>query len=230
MPKRPEPGLRSSPRKSASMPAAILRIVVLPQPEGPISAPNDPASSRTFKPLITSTGVPSADRKLFASMRSSSGAASPAVCASFKRLYQKAFDHEHEHDEADRIAQYPGHVEQRECRTQHKPYAVWASEQLDHKHDLPDDGQTRARACRQIGRKLRHHDVTNSLESRELKCLRHLVDLRIERAGAFTHDDNDIRQFIDGYRQDRRGLVGADPDIGENDHYQPRHVDQHDQP
>ena len=80
-------------RKSRSNPAAIFRIVVLPQPEGPISAPNDPASSRSSRPRMTSTGVPSADRKVFASMRSSSGAASPADCASFKRLYQKAFDH-----------------------------------------------------------------------------------------------------------------------------------------
>ena len=100
------------------------RIVVLPQPEGPISAPNDPASSRSSRPRTTSTGVPSADRKLFASMRSSSGAASPAVCASFKRLHQKAFDHKHKHDEADRIAQYPGHVEQRESRAQDEPDAV----------------------------------------------------------------------------------------------------------
>src|ERR1700709_723948 len=122
-------------------------------------------------------------------MRSSSGAASPAVCASFKRLYQKAFDHKHEHDEADRIAQYPGHVEQRECRAQDKAYAVWASEQLDHKHDLPDDGKTGTRAGHQIGRELRYHDVTNPLECRELKGLRHFVDLRIERAGAFAHDD-----------------------------------------
>src|ERR1700726_979190 len=111
MPRRPDPGTPSRPRKSGSRPAAIFRIVVLPHPEGPINAPNDPASSRSSRSRTTSTGVPSADRKLFASMRSSS-AASPAVRASFKRLYQKAFDHKHKHDEADRIAQYPGHVEQ----------------------------------------------------------------------------------------------------------------------
>ena len=79
--------------------AAILRIVVLPQPEGPISAPNDPASRRSARPRTTSTGVPSADIKLFASMRSSSGLTSPAVCASFKRLHHEAFDHQHKHDE-----------------------------------------------------------------------------------------------------------------------------------
>src|SRR5450631_4047113 len=131
--------MRSWPWKSGSSPAVILRIVVLPQPEGPISAPNEPASSRSFRPRTTSTGVPSADRKVFASMRSSSGAASPADCASFKRLYQKAFDHKHKNDEGGRIAQYLGHVEQRECRTQDEPYAIRASDQLDHEHDLPDD-------------------------------------------------------------------------------------------
>ncbi len=54
------PGVR--PLKSASSPAAIFRIVVLPQPDGPISAPNEPASSRSSRPRTTSTGVPSADR------------------------------------------------------------------------------------------------------------------------------------------------------------------------
>src|ERR1700692_3049075 len=131
MPRRPDPGTPSRPRKSGSRPAAIFRIVVLPHPEGPISAPNDPASSRSFKPRTTSTAVPSADRKVFASMRSSSGAASPSDCASFKRLHQKACDHKHEHDEGDRIAQYPGHVEQREGRAQHEAYAVRAPDQLD---------------------------------------------------------------------------------------------------
>src|SRR3984893_7399841 len=146
MPRRPDPGVRSRPRKSGSNPAAIFRIVVLPQPEGPISAPNDPASSRSSRPRTTSTGVPSADRKVFASMRSSSGVASPADCASFKRLYQKAFDHKHQHDEGYGITQYLGHVEQRECRTQYEPHAVRASDQLDHHHDLPDDREAGTRA------------------------------------------------------------------------------------
>src|ERR1700722_15516901 len=115
-------------------------------------------------------------------MRSSSGAASPAVGASFKRLYQKAFDNKHKHDEADRIAQYGGHVEQRERRAQHEPYAVRASDQLAHKHDLPDDGEAGTRTGGEIGRELRHDDVTNPFERGELKYLRHVVDLGIERA------------------------------------------------
>src|ERR1700728_3694487 len=139
-------------------------------------------------------------------MRSSSGTASPAVCTSFKRLYQKAFDQEHQDDEADRIAQYLRHVEQRECRTQDETYAVWASEQLDHEYDLPDDGETGTRTGCQIGRELRQYDVPKPFECGELKGFRHLVDFRIERAGAFAHDNDDIRQFVYGYRQDRGGL------------------------
>src|SRR5260370_12377372 len=139
MPRRPARGTPSRPRKSGSRPAAIFRIVVLPHPEGPISAPNDPASSRSSKPRTTSTGVPSADRKLFASMRSSSGAASPADCASFKRLYQKTFDHQHKCDEGDRIAQYFGHVEQLECPTQHETPPIRPPDHTDHHHHLPDD-------------------------------------------------------------------------------------------
>src|ERR1700675_4041067 len=154
MPRRPDPGVRSSPRKSGSSPAAILRIVVLPHPEGPISAPNDPASTRSLRPATPSPGVPAAERYVFASMRSSSGAASPADCASFKRLYQKAFDHKHNHDEGDRIAQYLGHVEQRECRTQDEPHAIRASDQFDDEHDLPDDRETGTRTGRQIRREL----------------------------------------------------------------------------
>src|SRR3984957_1066239 len=230
MPKRPEPGLRSSPRKSASMPAAILRIVVLPQPEGPISAPNDPASSRSFKPLITSTGMPSADRKTFASMRSSSGAASPADCASFKRLYQKAFDHEHEGDERDRIAQYPGHVEQREGRAQHEAHAVGASDQLDHEHDFPDDREAGTRTGGQVWRQLRDDDMTDPRKPAELKGASHLVELGVERAGALAHHHDYVRQLVEGDRQDRRSFVEADPDIGENDRHQRRQIDQHDQP
>jgi hypothetical protein len=60
---------RSRPRKSRSRPAAIFRIVVLPQPEGPISAPNDPASSRSSRPRTTSTGVPSADNRIDAKLK-----------------------------------------------------------------------------------------------------------------------------------------------------------------
>src|SRR5258707_14279292 len=155
MPRRPDPGVRSSPRKSGSSPAAILRIVVLPQPEGPINAPNDPASSRSSRPRTTSTSAPSADTKLLVSMRSSSGAASPAVCASFKRLHHEAFDDKHKHDKADRIAQYLGHVEQRESRPQDESDPVGASDQLDHQHDLPDDGKPGTRTCREIRRELR---------------------------------------------------------------------------
>src|SRR6185437_1873025 len=102
-------------------------------------------------------------------MRSSSGAASPAIGASFKRLYQQAFDQEHKNDEGDRIAQYPDHVEQRERRTENKAYPVWPSNQLDHQHNLPDDGKARARACGKIRRKLRYDDVTQPGEPGELK-------------------------------------------------------------
>src|SRR6202048_262356 len=165
MPRRPDPGTPSRPRKSGSSPAAIFRIVVLPQPEGPISAPNDPASSRSSRPRTTSTGVPSADIKTFASMRSSSGAASPADCASFKRLHQKTFDHQHKCDEGDRIAQYFGHVEQRECRTQHEPHAIRAPDQLHHQDDLPDNRQAGTRTGRQIWRKLLDYEVANSQEA-----------------------------------------------------------------
>src|ERR1700753_390215 len=139
MPRRPAPGVRSRPWKSASSPAAILRIVVLPQPEGPIKTPNDPASTRRSRRRTTSTGAPSADKKRFASIRSSSAAASPAVCTLFKRLHQKAFDRKHEHDKADRIAQYRRHVEQRECRPQDETHTIGAPDQIHHEHNLPDD-------------------------------------------------------------------------------------------
>src|SRR5260221_1382743 len=207
MPRRPDPGTPRRPRESGSRPALILRIVVLPHPEGPTSAPNDPASSRSSKPRTTSTGVPSADRKVFASMRSSSGAASPADCASFKRLHQKAFDHKHQNDARDRIAKYPGHVEQREWRTQDEPYAVRTSDQLDHEHDLPDDREAGTRTGREIWGELRDHDVADPRESAELEGFRHFVQFGIERARALAHDGNHIWQFVDGDGQDRGGFV-----------------------
>src|ERR1700723_2155862 len=101
-----------SPAKSTSSPAAMCRIVVLPQPEGPIIAPKPPASSRRFSPRTISTDAPSAETKVLASMRSSSGAAPPSVCSSFKRLHQQGFDRKHKCHERDRIAQNLGHIEQ----------------------------------------------------------------------------------------------------------------------
>src|SRR6185312_5788579 len=130
-------------------------------------------------------------------MRSSSGAAPPAVCASFNRLYQKAFDHKHNYDEADRIAQYPRHVEQREGRAEDESDAIRTSEQFDHQHDLPDDRKDGTRAGRQIGRELRDYDMPDPRQSGELKGFRHFLEFGIERAGSLAHHDGDVWQFVD---------------------------------
>src|SRR5712691_13474009 len=107
----------------------IRRSVVLPQPEGPTSAPTSPLRSVSASSPSTWSCPPDAARKNFCLMLTSSRTGTPAGDMSFKRLHQERFDHEHDRDEGESIGQYLGHVEQLECDPDFEPHPVGAPEQ-----------------------------------------------------------------------------------------------------
>src|SRR5215468_6363867 len=97
----------------------IRNSVVLPQPDGPTSAPTSPLASVSARLPSTCSSPPAADM-------------------SFKRLHQDCFDHQHHGDEGESIGQDLGHVEQLECHADFKADAVGPPEQFDDENDLPD--------------------------------------------------------------------------------------------
>src|SRR5581483_12492420 len=92
----------------------MRRSVVLPQPDGPTSAPTSPACRPNDRPRSTSRSWPAAARKDFLAMLTSSRPRTPAGDMSFNRLHQEGFDRQHHRAEGQSIGQYLGHVEQLE--------------------------------------------------------------------------------------------------------------------
>ena len=66
--------------------------------------------------------------------------------------------------------------------------------------------------------------------AREAEGLRHFLELRIERAGAFADDDDGVGQLVQRHGADGGGLCQPGPDIGQHDHDQRRQIEQHDKP
>src|SRR3954470_15198976 len=88
--------------------------VVLPQPEGPTSAPTSPCSRPNVRLPSTWRLPPETARKNFCVILTSSRLGTPAGDMSFKRLHQKCFDRQHDRDEGESIGQEARHVEQLE--------------------------------------------------------------------------------------------------------------------
>src|SRR5690242_7849127 len=158
MPIAPE-GRATAPSNSASSPATMRSMVVLPQPEGPTKAPTSPCASVKATSCSTSARSPDADRNAFRTMRTSSRSESPTGRASFKGLHQKGFDCQHDGGEAQRIGEDTCHIEQLERNTDLEADAVRTAQQLDDEDDLPHQRQTGARRGRQVGQELRQHHV-----------------------------------------------------------------------
>src|SRR5712691_1016022 len=116
----------------------IRNSVVLPQPDGPTSAPTSPLRSESASSLSTWSWPPDAERKNFCLMLTSSRPGTPAGDMSFKRLHQEGFDHEHDGDEGESIGQDARHVEQLERDPDLEPDPVRPSQQFDDQDDLPD--------------------------------------------------------------------------------------------
>src|SRR5712692_3133129 len=116
----------------------IRNSVVLPQPEGPTSAPTSPPARLSANWSSTCSCPPVAARNDLCLIETSSRPGTPAGDMSFKRLHQERLDHQHDRDEGESIGQDLGHVEQLERDTDLESDAVGAPEQLDDEHDLPD--------------------------------------------------------------------------------------------
>src|SRR5215467_16168011 len=116
----------------------IRNSVVLPQPDGPTSAPTSPLASVSARLSSTCSSPPAAARNDLCLIETSSRPGTPAGDMSFKRLHQDCFDHQHHGDEGESIGQDLGHVEQLERHADFKADAVGPPEQLDDENDLPD--------------------------------------------------------------------------------------------
>src|SRR5215204_6731134 len=92
----------------------IRSIVVLPQPDGPTSAPTSPRLSAITTSRSTSRRSPAAVRYAFRRMLTSSRPKPPAGCASFKGLHQKDLDRQYDRYEGERIGEDACDVEQLE--------------------------------------------------------------------------------------------------------------------
>src|SRR5262249_36935885 len=103
MPSLPRAGSATLPSKSRSSPAMIRNSVVLPQPDGPISAATCPLQRLNASWPSTWSLPPEAARKDFCLMLTSSWPRAPAGDMSFKRLHQKRFDCQHDGDEDESI-------------------------------------------------------------------------------------------------------------------------------
>src|SRR5215475_9233149 len=116
----------------------IRNSVVLPQPEGPTSAPTSPLPSEKVSPSMTRRVPPVAALKALFLTETSSRSRSPTGDMSFNWLHQERFDHQHHGDEGESIGENSGHVEQLEGGPDLEAHPVGPPEQLDDEHDLPD--------------------------------------------------------------------------------------------
>src|SRR5450759_2094881 len=134
-------------------------VVVLPQPDGPTSAPTSLWRCVKARSRKMSSRPPDAAVNALRVMRTLRGPGSPAGRASFKGLHQEGFDRENDDNECQRIGKDARHVKQLEGDADLEADAVRPAEQFDDEHDLPDQRQAGARRRRDIGRKLRQYDM-----------------------------------------------------------------------
>src|SRR4029077_19033986 len=117
--------------------AMMRKSVVLPQPDGPTSAPTSPLPRPNVKRSSTCSSPPVAARNDLRVIATSSRPGAPAGDMSFKRLHQERFDHQHDGDEGESIGQDFGHVEQLEGHPDLEADPVRAPEQFKNQRDLP---------------------------------------------------------------------------------------------
>ena len=116
---------------------------------------------------------------------------------SFKRLHQECFDSEHDGDERQSIGQDSRDVEQLEGNADLKTHAVRPAQQFDDQHDFPHQRQAGPRGRGEIRRQLRQDDVAQPLPSAHTKYRRHLVEIAIQGARAFTDRNGGERQLVE---------------------------------
>src|SRR4051812_2547343 len=130
----------------------IRSIVLLPQPDGPISTPTSPDRSANFTGASTSCVSPAALLKVLPVISTSSRTGPPPCCTGLERLYQHRLDHEHDGGEGEGIGEQPRRIEQLESDADLEADAVRASQQFGDQHDLPYQRQPGAGRGRDIGR------------------------------------------------------------------------------
>src|SRR5690606_9540717 len=134
----PPSGMLKEPVKSRSRPSRMRSVVVLPHPEGPNRQTNSPRATSKERSRRAVTDTPSAERKVFSAMFTSSGAAAPTRCMSFKGLHQRNFDDEHHGDERHGVGEDRRDLEHLEVKIDLEADAVGAAKQLHDQDDLPD--------------------------------------------------------------------------------------------
>ena len=106
---------------------------------------------------------------------------------------------------------------------------VRTAEQLDHQHDLPGERQARARGGHHIGLELRDQYVAGPGPPVEPVGPGHLVELRVEVAGALAHDHRDVRELVQHHREDGGRLGQADPHVGQHGDHQGGRVEENEE-
>src|SRR6516162_2056073 len=230
MPIRTPCGRRIVPSKFGSMPARMRSSVLLPQPDGPITTPTSPAASEKWIPAKTSWRLPAALSNALPEISTSSRTGSPPRQPRLEWLQHCRFNHEHDGCEGQRVSKQARNIEQLEGDTDFEADAVRAAEQFGNQHDLPDQRQAGARGRRDVGQKLRQHDIAKGSSARNGKDRRHLVKGRIERARTLAQGDYGRRKLVDCDRSDCGDLGQSGPDVSEHDHDQRRQVEQQNQP
>ncbi len=161
-PARPSVPSETVPESARSRPATRLRIVVLPQPEGPTSATSSPASTRSEKP--SSTSRRSSERARANVLRTSSttiGALAydrrpaPARDAPFDRPQEAVLEHRHRGGEQQRPGEHERDVLRAERLVELVADAARHAEHLDQHDHLPGEREAEARAAQQERRERR---------------------------------------------------------------------------
>ncbi len=147
-----------------------------------------------------------------------------------ERLHDEGFNRQHDADERQRIGQEQRDIEKLEGAADLEADAVRAAEQLDDKHDLPDKRKARARRRGDIGRKLRHHDMSDAGLPGHGEDRRHFLQPRIERTGALADRRHRIGQFVERDGEYSGNLRQPEPDIGKHDDDECWQVQQNDEP
>jgi hypothetical protein len=148
----------------------------------------------------------------------------------FDGLEDRPLDHLYDGDEGDRIGEHARNIEELEIELDLKADAVAPPQQFDHEHDLPDQGEARARRHNEKGRELRQDDVPHAAPGTEAERAGHVGKVPVERPHALAQRNDDQRQLVQGHRADRGHLRQPEPDICKHSDDERRQIEQEQDP
>src|SRR5215212_8978344 len=113
----------------------------------------------------------------------------PTIQGDFPGLHKPELDNLHHRREGQRVGEDRRDIEELKGGVEFEAYPVRATNQFDHKHDLPDQRQTRARGGQEVRGKLREHKVTQNPTPSQAINLCHFQQVAVERPGALAERD-----------------------------------------